>query len=145
MLGRARSPAPRGKGLQVASAELAPVIPLRVPASGDDELSVLRRAVDLPRLIEAGYDAGLHVIRPPVDHPVFGYQLCPVAGCMAAVVAGTLCYGCRQRFRRFDGSLDEFMAIPRVFALSRRGEQRLCIVCRTPSTSARPPGATGSV
>jgi hypothetical protein len=41
-------------------AELAPVLPLRVPVADEDELSRLRRALDLPRLIEAGYDrAGL--------------------------------------------------------------------------------------
>jgi integrase len=113
------------------SAELLPVLALRAPASGVDDLVRLRRAVDLPRLIEAGYNPGSCVIRPRADHPVFGYQLCPVVGCMAAVVAGSLCYGCRQRFRRFDGTFEEFVAIPRVFALSRRAEQRLCIVCRT--------------
>ena len=104
---------------------------------------MLRRAVDLPRLIEAGYDAGLRVIRPSADHPVFGYELCPVAGCMAAVVAGTLCYGCRQRFRRFDGPFEEFIAIARVFAVSRRGEQRLCIVCRTPGHERPAVGRNG--
>jgi hypothetical protein len=62
---------------------------------------------------------------------VLGYELCPVGGCMAAPVAGRLCYDCRQRFRGFDGSFEEFIAIPCV-ALSRRGEQRLCRVCRTP-------------
>jgi len=115
----------------VSMAELAPVLPLRVPVVDEDELSRLRRALDLPRLIEAGYEQCAEVIRPPADHPVLGYGLCPVAGCMAALVAGRLCYGCRQRFRRFDGSFEQFIAIPRVFALSRRGEERLCIVCRT--------------
>ena len=85
----------------------------------------------------------LHVIRPPADHPVLGYELCPVVGCMAAVVAGRLCYGCRQRFRRFDGTFEEFVAIPRVFALSRRGEQRLCIVCRTPGHERPAAGRNG--
>lgn len=77
----------------MASVELAPVLALRAPTSGVDDVVRLRRAVDLPRLIEAGYDPGSCVIRPPADHPVFGYRLCPVAGCMSAVVAGTLCYG----------------------------------------------------
>ena len=120
-------------------AELATVLPLRDPVADADELSRLRRTLDLPRLIEAGYDPCAEVIRPPADHPVLGYELCPVAGCMAALVAGRLCYGCRQRFRRFDGSFEEFIAISRVFALSRRGEQRLCIVCRTPGHE-RPAG-----
>jgi hypothetical protein len=62
---------------------------------------------------------------------------------MTAVVAGTLCYGCRQRFRRFDGAFEEFIAIPRVFALSRRAEQRLCIVCRTPGHERPAAGRTG--
>ena len=74
---------------------------------------------------------------------MLGYGLCPVAGCMAALVAGTLCYGCRQRFQRFDGTFEEFIAIPRVFALSRRAEQRLCIVCRTPGHERPAAGATG--
>lgn len=102
-------------------------------------MSRLRQAVDLPRLIEAGYDPVAHVICPPADHPALGYEPCPVAGCMAALVAGRLCYGCRQRFRRFDGSFEEFVAIPRVFALSRRAEERLCTVCRTPGQE-RPAG-----
>ncbi len=120
-------------------AELASVVPLRVSVADEDELSRLRRALDLPRLIEAGYDPAGEVIRPPANHPVLGYELCPVVGCMAAVVAGRLCYGCRQRFKRFDGAFDEFVEIRRVFALSRRGEQRLCIVCRTPGHE-RPAG-----
>jgi integrase len=127
----------------VAGAELASVLPLRGPADGEGELSRLRRAVDVPRLIEAGYDPAAQVIRPPADHPVLGYELCPVAGCMAALVAGRLCYCCRQRFRRFDGSFEEFVAIPRVFALSRRAEQRLCIVCRTPGHERPAAGGNG--
>jgi hypothetical protein len=71
-----------------------------VPHTGSLEVTSRRswrtsRICWTPRLIEAGYHLGAHVIRPAADHPVFGYQLCPVAGCMAAVVAGTLCYGCR--------------------------------------------------
>ena len=124
-------------------AELAPVLPLRVPVAAEDELSRLRRALDLPRLIEAGYVPAAEVIRPPADHPVLGYELCPVAGCMAAVVRGRLCYGCRQRFKRFDGAFEQFVEIPRVFALSRRGEQRLCIVCRTPGHERPPQGRNG--
>jgi hypothetical protein len=127
----------------VAGAELAPVVPLRVPSSADDEQSRLRQALDLSRLIEAGYDAAAQVIRPPADHPVLGYELCPVAGCMAALAAGTLCYGCRQRFRRFDRSFEEFIAIPRVFALSRRRERQLCIVCRTPGHERPAVGRNG--
>ena len=42
----------------MAGAEVAPVVPLRAPVPGGDELLRLRRAVDLPRLIEAGYDPG---------------------------------------------------------------------------------------
>ncbi len=127
----------------MAGAELAPVLPLRVPAAVEDELSRLRQVVELPRLIEAGYDPVAYVIRPPADHPVLGYELCPVAGCMAALVAGRLCYGCRQRFRRFDGTFDEFITIPRVFALSRRGQQRLCIVCCTPGHERPAAGRNG--
>jgi integrase len=109
----------------------------------EDELSRLRRALDLPHLIEAGFDPAGEVIRPPADHPVLGYQLCPVAGCLAALVAGKLCYGCRQRFRRFDGSFEEFIAIQRVFALSRRAEERLCIVCRAPGHERPAAGRNG--
>jgi hypothetical protein len=127
----------------VAMGELAPVLPLRVAVADEDALSRLRRALDLPRLIEAGYEQSGEVICPPADHPVLGYELCPVAGCMAALVAGRLCYGCRQRFRRFDGGFEEFVAIPRVFALSRRGEQRLCIVCRTPGHERPAAGRNG--
>lgn len=124
-------------------AEPAAVLALRVRAEDEDELSRLRRALDLPRLVEAGYNPDAEVIRPPADHPVVGYQLCPVAGCMAALVAGKLCYGCRQRFQRFEGSFEEFVAIPRVFALSRRAEERLCIVCRTPGHERPATGRSG--
>ena len=127
----------------MSTAELAPVLPLRVPGSVADEQSRLRRALDLPRLLGAGYDPASQVMRPPADHPVLGYELCPVVGCMAAVVAGRLCYGCRQRFRRFDGAFEEFVEIPRVFALSRRGEQRLCIVCRSPGHERPAAGRNG--
>jgi hypothetical protein len=53
----------------VARAELAPVIGLRAPVSGEDELSRLRRAVDLPRLIEVGYDSRAQIMSPYAEHP----------------------------------------------------------------------------
>jgi len=62
---------------------------------------------------------------------------------MAAVVAGVLCYGCRQRFARFDGAFEEFVAIPRVFALSRRAQERLCVVCCTPGHERPAQGRNG--
>ena len=71
----------------MARAELAPVIALRAPVSGEDELSRLRRAVDLPRLIEVGYDPRAHIIRPHAEHPVFGYAALsgrPLHGCCGA-------------------------------------------------------------
>ena len=116
----------------MAGAELAAVVPLRLPVAGEDELTRLRRAVDLPRLIEVGYDPDAEVIRPAPEHPVFGYRVCPVAGCMSAVQWDGLCWTCRHRFRRFEGPLEEFVATPRVFKLGGRSEQRLCLVCRTP-------------
>ena len=116
----------------MSGAELAPVVALRAPVAGEDELSLLRRAVDLPRLIEAGYDPGAQVIRPPREHPVFGYELCPVPRCTAAVESGGLCHACRARFKGFQGTGEEFVAIPRVFTQSGRAEQRLCLVCCTP-------------
>ena len=111
-------------------AEAAAVVPLRSPGSGDGELVRLQRAVDLPRLVEVGYDPGARVIRLSPDHPVFGYEVCPVAGCTGPVLCAGLCDTCRQRFVRFDGTLEEFLAIPRVFATRR--QQRLCLVCCTP-------------
>jgi hypothetical protein len=87
----------------MAGAELAPLIALRAPAPGEDELSRLRSAVDLPRLIEAGYDADDRVFRPAPAHPVFGYSLCPVAGCTAAVGCDGLCRNRGRRFERFEG------------------------------------------
>jgi len=93
----------------MAGAELAPVIPLRAPVAGEDELLRLRRAVDLPRLIEVGYDPDAGVICLAADHPVLGYRLCPVAGCAAAVETSGLCHACRLRFGRFQGTFDEFI------------------------------------
>jgi hypothetical protein len=116
----------------VPGAELAPVIPLRSPVVGEGELERLRRAVDLPRLIAAGYDPGARVIRPPREHPVFGYELCLVPRCTAAVESGGLCHACRARFTGCRGTVEEFVAIPRVFGQSGRAEQRLCLVCCTP-------------
>lgn len=127
----------------MASAELARVVAFPDPGEADGALSRLRRAVDLPRLIEAGYDPAAGVIRPPPDHPVLGYALCPVVGCMSALVGVRLCFGCRQRFRRFEGTFEEFVAIPRVFGLSRRAEQRLCLVCRTPGHERPAVGVSG--
>jgi integrase len=115
----------------VPGAELAPVIPLRSPVVGEDELLRLRRAVDLPRLIAAGYDPGARVIRPPREHPVFGYELCLVPRCTAAVESSGLCHACRARFTGFRGTVEEFVAIPRVFGQNGRAEQRLCLVCCT--------------
>ena len=94
----------------MARAELAPVIPLRAPVSGEDELSRLRRAVDLPRLIEVGYDPGAQIIRPHAEHPVFGYELCPVVHCTAALERHALCEACWRRFEGSDGTLEEFAA-----------------------------------
>ncbi|MGO9750026.1 MAG: tyrosine-type recombinase/integrase [Solirubrobacteraceae bacterium] len=116
----------------MSGAEVAPVIPLRGPASSEDELTRLRGAVDLPRLIAAGYDPGGQVFRPPPEHPVFGYELCVVPRCTAAVESGGLCHACRARLKGFHGAVEEFVAIPRVFAQSGRAEQRLCLVCCTP-------------
>jgi len=120
-----------GRGRAVSRAELAPVIALRAPVSGEDELTRLRRAVDLPRLIEGGYDPGSQLFRPPAAHPVFGYQLCPVPECTAALEWGVVCRACRKRFERFEGTLEEFVAVPRVFTHDGRAAGRLCVVCRT--------------
>ena len=127
----------------MAGAELAPVVPLRAPVSGEDELLRLRRAVDLPRLIEAGYDPGVHVIGLDPEHPVFGYRLCRVAECMAAVECDGLCHACRLRFRRFDGTRGQFVAIPRVLTRDGRTEERLCLVCRTPGHERPAAGRNG--
>ena len=114
----------------MARAELAPVIPLRAPVSGEDELSRLRRAVDLPRLIEVGYDPRAHIIRPHAEHPVFGYELCPVVHCTAAVERHALCEACWRRFQGFQGTLEEFAALPRA-RIHGPAQQPLCLVCRT--------------
>jgi hypothetical protein len=116
----------------VPAAEVAPVVGLRASVPGEDELLRLRRAVDLSRLIEVGYDPDAHVIRPAPDHPVFGYELCPVAECTSAVECIGLCFSCGHRFRHFRGTLEEFVAIPRVLVHDGRAEERLCLVCRTP-------------
>jgi integrase len=114
----------------VARAELAPVIPLRAPVSGEDELSRLRRAVDLPRLIEVGYDPHAHIIRPHAEHPVFGFELCPVVHCTAAVERHALCEACWRRFQGFEGTFEEFAALPRA-RIHGPAQQPLCLVCRT--------------
>jgi integrase len=114
----------------VARAELAPVIGLRAPVGGEDELSRLRRAVDLPRLIEVGYDPGAQIIRPHAEHPVFGYELCPVVHCTAAVERHALCEACWRRFDGFEGTLEEFAALPRA-RVHGPAQQPLCLVCRT--------------
>jgi len=114
----------------VARAELAPVIPLRAPVSGEDELSRLRRGVDLPRLIEVGYDPHAHIIRPHAEHPVFGYEPCPVVHCTAAVERHALCEACWRRFQGFEGTFEEFAALPRA-RIHGPAQQPLCLVCRT--------------
>ena len=114
----------------MARADLAPVIPLRALVSGEDELSRLRRAVDLPRLIEVGYDAHAHIIRPHAEHPVFGYELCPVVHCTAAVERHALCEACWRRFQGFQGTLEEFALLPRA-RVHGPAQQPLCLVCRT--------------
>ena len=123
----------------MSGAELAAVVALRAPVWEEDELLRLRRAVDLPRLIEAGYDPGAHVFRPEPEHPVFGYQVCPVAECTAPVEQRGLCYACWGRFKNFGGAFEEFVAVPRIRTVDGRGEQRLCVVCRTPGHE-RPAG-----
>ena len=124
----------------MAGAEAASAVPLRTRVADEDELLRLRRAIDLPRLIEAGYDPDAYVIRLVADHPVLGYELCPVSGCIEAVEHVGLCNACRQRFERFEGTLEEFVTIPRTFV--RRGEQSLCAVCCTPGHE-RPAVRTG--
>ena len=128
----------------MASAELAAVVvPFRLPAAGEDELLRLRRSVDLERLVEAGYDPGAHVFRFSAGHPVFGYETCPVVGCTAAVDDGGLCHTCGQRSRRFAGTREQFVAIPRVFLVFGRGEERLCRVCSTPGHERPASGCSG--
>ena len=114
----------------MALVELAPVVPLGPAVSGEDELARLRRAVDLPRLMAVGYDPRVYVIRPEAEHPLFGYELCPVVHCTAAVERHALCEACWRRFEGFEGTLEEFAALPRA-RVHGPAQQPLCLVCRT--------------
>ena len=126
----------------MARAELAPFIPLRAPVSAEDELSRLRGAVDLPRLIEVGYDPRAQIIRPLAEHRVFGYELCPVVHCTAALERHALCEACWRRFEGFDGTLEEFAALPaRASTVRRSSRFAWCAAPRV--TSVRRGGAGG--
>ena len=129
------------------------------PVAGEDELSRLRRAVDLPRLIEAGYDPGAHVIRPAPDHPVLGYRAVSGGGLHGGGGGGRAVRRLPAALPRFDGTLEEFVAIPRVFTLVRarraapvpgvphagpraagRGRDGLCMQLQSGAQDARPDG-----
>ena len=130
--GRGRSPVPfwRRRRAVCAGLSLRRSIGLRAPVSGEDELSRLRRAVDLPRLIEVGYDPRAQLYRPHAEHPVFGYALCPVVHCTAAVERHALCEACWRRFEGFQGTVEEFALLPRA-RVHGPAQQPLCLVCRT--------------
>jgi integrase len=60
-------------------------------------------ALDLAFLANAGYNVATRMWSPPADHPLFGWRLCPVAGCSNTTVPKSgrvLCAACAERLGR---------------------------------------------
>lgn len=118
----------------------------------------VQRALDGALLANAGYDAATHLWAPPADHPVFGWRVCPVAGCPNTTVpkSGTvLCAACAERLRRQrvadpQLSVEKFVATvskqkkPSTVLRPRytRATEPLCRVCCAPGHE-RPAAANG--
>src|SRR4029453_15682156 len=47
----------------------------------DAEACRWAQPIDVAFLAEAGWDAGIQVLRPPADHPLLGRPVCQVPGC----------------------------------------------------------------
>ena len=112
---------------------------------GGVELSRLRHKVDLPGLVERGWDPESRVFAPPADDPLFGYHRCervrcPRAGESRRAPALGLCDPCATNFlRRVEKtagtgereSLEPFKRQP-LRRLAQAEKDALCLVCCTP-------------
>lgn len=118
----------------------------------------VERALDPAFLADAGYDSATHVWAPPAAHPVFGWRVCPVAGCSNTAVSksgSVLCSACAERLRR-QGASDPSLSVARFVAtVAKQGHrdtvprrrytratEPLCQVCRLPGHE-RPAATNG--
>ncbi len=114
--------------------------PGRPPAFGPDRLAAALRLDELARL---GWDPATEVFTPDPTHRLFGYAVCPVAGCgNEGRRSEGLCSWCTNRRAAAEPEVDlgtfcAMVAPPR----RARGEQ-LCLVCRLPG-ACRPAAARG--
>ena len=107
--------------------------PLRDAASGTSANlggDRLGRAIDYPLLILAGWDPATQTLAPDREHPLLGYPVCRVTGCeLEAWDRGSLCTGCRDRFR-VSGGTDVGAFCEAGVSRKNRSRDRRCLVCR---------------
>jgi integrase len=90
----------------------------------------LVRAIDFPLLVVAGWDPATQTLAPDREHPLLGYPVCRVAGCeLEAWDRGSLCTGCRDRFRA-SGGTDVGAFCEAGVSRKNRSRDRRCLVCR---------------
>jgi integrase len=105
------------------------IAPLRVEDESEAEAVV--GLLDLGRLNAWGWDSQAQVLTLTADQPLLGYRRCAVAGCPREVCAKRrICSGCLPLWRASGLPLDDFLAVPTTRC--EAGEDRLCLVCRTP-------------
>lgn len=98
----------------------------------DDELTTLRRALDLPLLNAHGWNQATHRFTPDPTDRVFGYETCAVPGCDDAAFKRGLCTACDRRRQKFAGPRTTFLREPRPHRIFDEDGPELCLVCRTP-------------
>ena len=96
-------------------------------------LDALRGLLDHDRLVDIGWDPVTQTIAPRPDAWGFGYAVCAVIDCRAAINRGAvggnegLCKPCGRRLRYSKMRKDEFLALRR-----NPAEPDLCRICRIP-------------
>ncbi|MGW0916764.1 tyrosine-type recombinase/integrase [Streptomyces sp. NPDC002784] len=105
---------------------------------GDHELLVLTGLLDAGFLDEIGWDPSAGVLRVPAEHPLLGYRLCRVPGCVTMIYAYALgiCRACSNRLQVSGQNEEEFLANARTW---RTVGTRFCAVtdCARPAKTAR--------
>ncbi len=116
---------------------------MSVPARGLQEVRAPGRveaALDATFLGTAGYDSTTRVWSPPADHPVFGWRVCPVAGCLNTTVpkSGTvLCSACAERLRR-QRAADPVVSVEQFVATVAKQQNRASVTASRYTRATEP-------
>jgi integrase len=101
----------------------------------DAQTAVGAQRVDVTFLVDAGWDAGWQVLRPPADHPLLGRPVCRAAGCTTTAAArDRVCVACRRRLRELgldSADVDRLAALIAAPAESVDGDEACLVVACT--------------